>query len=407
MAGTSSVPGIDWQPTGPALPAESDILSGVQQDMNAAFGGNMSSNLSTPQGQMAQSTTAIVGSKNDDILSMVNGMDPDLADGRMQDAIGRIYFIDRNPAEPTTVVATCIGLAGTQIPVNARAIATDNNVYLCTQAGEIPASGSIDLTFQCQTTGPIACPSGSLNRIYKQIPGWDTINNALDGAIGSNVESRADFEYRRRQSVAKNSAGMVPSVRGAVLSVLNVLDAYVTDNGKGTSVTVGGVTLIPHSLYVCVAGGAAQDIGDAIWSKKAPGCDYNGATTVVVYDTDGYIAPFPQYTVSYQIAASLPIFFSVNLIDNGALPSDVVTQVKTAIKNAFAGSDGGQRARIGRDVLASRYYGPVEAIDSNLELDSIYAAISANPVSGNRVTVNINQIPTISDANIAVNIITP
>ncbi|VVD90424.1 bacteriophage protein [Pandoraea communis] len=405
MAGTSSVPGIDWQPTGPVLPAESDILAGVQQDMNAAFGGNMSSNLSAPQGQVAQSTTAIVGSKNDDILSVVNGMDPDLASGRMQDAIGRIYFIDRNPAEPTTVTATCVGLVGTVIPTGARAIATDNNVYICTQAGVIPASGSINLAFACQTNGPIACPAGSLNRIYQQIPGWDTINNPADGILGTDVESRADFEYRRRQSVAKNSSGMVPSVRGAVLGVANVLDAYVTDNGSGSSVVIGGVTLIPHSLYVCVAGGAAQDIGNAIWSKKAPGCDYNGSTTVTVHDTDGYTAPFPQYTVKFQIAASLPIYFSVNIVDNGTLPADIETQVKTAIKKAFSGSDGGQRARIGRDMLASRYYGPVEAIDENLELDSIYIGTSANPTSGNRIAVNINQIPTIDDADITVNLI--
>ncbi|VVE82825.1 baseplate J/gp47 family protein [Pandoraea sputorum] len=405
MAGTSSVPAIDWQPTGPVLPAESAILTGVQQDMNAAFGGNMSSNLSTPQGQVAQSTTAIVGSKNDDILAVVNGMDPDLASGRMQDAIGRIYFIDRNPAEPTTVIATCVGQVDTPIPVGARAIATDNSVYICTQDGKIPASGSIDLTFQCQTNGPIACPAGSLNRIYQQIPGWDTINNAADGVLGADVESRADFEYRRRQSVAKNSSGMVPSVRGAVLGVSNVLDAYVTDNGTGSSVVVGGVTLIPHSLYVCVAGGATQDIGSAIWSKKAPGCDYNGSTSVTVYDTDGYTAPFPQYTVKFQIASGLPVFFSVNIVDNGALPADIETQVKAAIKSAFSGSDGGQRARIGRDMLASRYYGPVEAIDDNLELDSIYIGISANPSSGNRVPVNINQIPTIDDADIAVNLI--
>lgn len=254
--------------------------------------------------------------------------------------------------------------------------------------------------------GPIACPAGSLNRIYQQIPGWDTINNPADGAIGTDVELRADFEYRRRQSVAKNSNGMVPSVRGAVLNVSNVLDAYVTDNGKGTNVTIGGVTLIPHSLYVCVAGGAAQDIGNAIWSKKAPGCDYNGSTTVTVYDTEGYVAPLPQYAVKYQIAASLPVFLSVNIIDTGALPSDIVTQVKAAITSAFSGTDGGQRARIGRDVLASRYYGPVESIDDNIELDSIYIGTTANPTSGNRITVRIDQIPTIDDADIAVNIIT-
>ncbi len=56
----------------------------------------------------------------------------------MQDAIARIYFLERNPAEPTTVQALCTGLAGVEIPVGALAVAEDGNQYICTQAGTIP-----------------------------------------------------------------------------------------------------------------------------------------------------------------------------------------------------------------------------------------------------------------------------
>lgn len=401
---SSSVPSINWLPSGPVVPDESDILDGVMADANAAFGGNMNTkNLSTPQGQLAQSTTAIIGAKNDDILEVVNGVDPDKSAGRFQDGIGRIYFIDRNPAQPTVVTATCGGLAGTPIPVGAKAKASDGNIYMCTQAGTIPVSGSIDLSFACTVTGPIACGDGQLNKIYQAIPGWDTVTNASAGVLGNVVESRADFENRRRQSVAANSKGSVPSVRGAVLDVANVLDAYVVDNGLPTSVTIGGVVIGPNCLYVCAAGGAAQDIGDAIWTKKSPGCNTQGNTPVIVYDTDGYDPPYPQDTMNYDTATGLPILFNVQISDDANLPSNIEDLVKTAIAKAFSGADGGQRARIGRRILASRYYPGVENIDPSVELLSIQiGTVTANQ---NFVNVNINQIPTLDPNNIAVNLV--
>jgi hypothetical protein len=401
---TSSVPPINWLSSGPVVPNESDVLDGVLADINGAFGGKLNTtNLSAPQGQLASSTSAIIGKKNDDILAVVNGVDPDTSAGRFQDGIGRIYFIERNPAEPTTVTATCTGLAGTVIPVGARAQATDGNVYLCTQAGTIPSTGSITLTFACSVTGPIACPSGSLSQIYQAIPGWDTISNAADGVMGSVVESRADFETRRRASVALNSKGSPPSVRAAVLNVANVIDAYVVDNPLPTAQTIGGVLVAANSIYVCAAGGAAQDIANAIWTKKGPGCNYNGSTTVTVYDTDGYTAPYPAYQVSYQIANPLPILYAVQIANIAGLPSNVVQLVQNAIIAAFNGTDGGQRARIGRTIYASRYYAGVEAIDPSVELIAIQVGTST--ANQNSVGVNIDRIPTISAANIGVSLV--
>lgn len=399
----TSVPGFTFGPTGFVAPDESDILTGVIADTNAAYGGNMNPGLTTPQGQRASSLTAVIGDCNDQFLELANGVDPDVADGRMQDGIAKIYFIERNPAQPTSVLAICTGLANTPIPVGARAKATDGNIYICTGAGTIPVGGSIVLPFACLVTGPIACPAGQLNQIYQAIPGWDTISNASDGVMGNVVESRADFETRRRATVANNSKGSVPSVRGAVLLVTNVLDAYVVDQPLGTAQTVGGVLLAANSLYVCAAGGASQDIANAIWSKKGPGCNYNGSTTLTVVDTDGYTPPYPSYQVSYQIANPLPILFAVQIANISTLPSNVIPLVQAAIVAAFNGTDGGQRARIGRTIYASRYYSPVENIDPSIELLSIQiGTVTANL---NQVGVNIDRIPTISTANITVTLV--
>lgn len=399
----TNVPGIQFTDAGLVLPAESAILTGVTQDIDAAFGGGVNPALETPQGQIASSTTAIIGDKNNDFAYYVNQINPDFAEGRMQDAIARIYFLDRKPATPTAVVATCIGLAGVVIPVGATAKASDGNLYICTEAGTIPVSGTIDLNFACAVDGPIACPAGSLNQIYQSIPGWDTINNAGDGTVGSNVESRADFEFRRKQSVALNAVNSLQSIYANVFNVQDVLDCYATENTTSAPITVGGVTLVDHSIYIAVVGGAAADIAQAIWSKKSLGANYNGNTSFTVTDTSGYDYPYPSYVVTWETPAPLPILFAVQIANNPSLPSNIVALVQQAIIASFNGTDGGSRARIGSTIFASRFYGTIVALGPTVSILSLLLGPTTPTLAS--YTVPINNTPTIDTSNISVTLV--
>jgi len=390
----TNVPQPTFGPNGFVAPDASAVFAGVQADINAAFGGNLNPALNTPQGQLATSEAAIIDEANTDFVFISNQFDPAFAAGRYQDALGRIYFIERNPAEPTVVQALCSGLSGVVIPVGALAIAADGNIYSCTEAGTIPVGGSITLSFSCTVTGPIACPANSLNAIYQAIPGWDSVNNPSDGVEGSDVESREAFEARRQQTVANNSIGSLPSIYGAVLLVPGVLDAYATENPTGSPLTVGGVTLVANSLYVAAIGGVALDVATAIWRKKSPGCAYNGNTTVAVEDTAGYEIPYPSYNVTFEIPPALPIIFAVNIANNAQVPSNAAALIQNAIIAAFAGADGGPRARIGSIIYASRFYAPVAAIGPWVQIISIGigsvnapAAIVTGSISGTTLTV--------------------
>lgn len=367
----STVPQPTFGPDGFIEPDEADILAAVQADINAAFGGTLSQNLETPQGQLASSMTAIIGNVNDTFLWYTQQADPAYASGRMQDALARIYFIERLGAEPTVVTATCVGLSGVVIPQGSVAVAADGNLYTCTDGGTIPIGGSIDLQFACNTLGPIQCPAGTLNSIYRSINGWDSISNAENGTIGRDTESRSQFEERRFLSVANNSLGALPSIQGAVLLVPNVLDAYVTENFTSAPLTIGGYTLAAKSVYVAAVGGTNDAVAKAIWTKKAPGCAYNGNTTVTVFDTDNYNPPYPSYDVKFERPASIPIIFAVSIVDSAQVPADAATQVQNTIINAFAGGDGGPRARIGSTIYASRFYGPVSALGAWAQIIAI------------------------------------
>lgn len=399
----TSVPSPSFTARGFVAPTEPDILAGVFEDMNAAFGGNLNPALETPQGQLASSFAAVIGDKNDQFLALANGVDPAFADGRMQDAIARIYFLSRNPAVPTTVNATCSGLAGTIIPAGSLATDTDGNRYVSTSAGTIGGGGTVTVPFACTETGPIACPTGTLTSIYRAVPGWDSINNAADGTPGRDVESRADFEARRVASVAGNSVNQLISIRGAVLDVENVTDAYVTDNSTSSPAVVGGVTIPAYALYVAVVGGDDDAIAQAIWSKKPPGIPYyaTGVTTVTVYDTsEGYTPPYPSYAVKFKRPSSVPIYIEVSVTDSAQVPSDAETQIQNAVVDAFNGGDGGTRARIGATLYASRYYAAIASLGTwARDVISIFIGTTASP-TGTTVGLDIDENPTLDAADV-------
>lgn len=405
MAGTTSVPPIQFTQAGLVIPEEADILAGVQADMNAAFGGRLNPSLSTPQGQLASSIAAITADKNAKFALFVNQIDPATADGFMQDAVARIYFIDRLPALSTVVNVVCSGLTGVTIPVGSLVRDQSGNIYASTSPGTIPASGSVTIPFSARVPGPISAPAGAINGApYQSIIGWDSATNVTAGVTGSNVETRADFEYRRRQSVALNGRGSLPSIYANVFDVDGVIDVYVAENTGNVTANFGSTAypLVAHSIYVAVVGGASADIANAIWLRKDVGADYNGNTTVTVTDPSGYSIPYPSYQVKFNRPTLKPILFAVQIANTPNLPSDIVARTKAAIVSAFNGGDGGQRARIGSTIYASRFYAPVSLIGSVSILSLLIGTTTANAAS---VTMGIDQSPTIDAANITVTLV--
>lgn len=402
---TTNVPPVQFTPAGLVVPQESAILTAVRADIDDAFGGGVNPAPETPQGQLASSQAAIVADANAVFAEFVNQVDPDTASGFMQDAIARIYFLDRQPAAPTVVECVCVGNPGTVIPVGAQASDTSGNLYTCLEAGSIPPGGAVTLSFANVADGPIPCPANTLTVIFRSIPGWDTIDNPAPGVLGADVESQAAFAYRRAQSVALNARGSLPSIYAAVFDVADVLDVYATENTTSAVVNVGATNypLAPHSLYVAAVGGLNEAIAKAIWTKKDVGCDYNGNTTVVVQDDSGYLPPLPTYNVKFERPGPLPIKFAVDIQSDPGLPSNIVDLVKAAIIATFTGADGGTRVRIGSLLLASKFYPGVIRIGPEVSVLSILLG-SVTPTLNSQL-IGIDQAPTVQASDITVNLV--
>lgn len=408
---TTNIPPIQWTTAGVVLPTDAEILAGAQADIDAAFGGGLNPALNTPQGQLASSESAIVSDKNSDIAYIANQVDPQFAEGRFQDAIGRLYFMTRKPATSTVVICTLGGVPGANIPAGALALDTSGNTYQLLGAVVIGTGGTVSGEFANLATGPIACPIGTLTQIYQAISGWDTITNPAAGILGTDVESPQAFELRRQNSVAANSHGTTDAIYAAVYAVSGVLSCYVIDNPSGSVVNYGSTSypLAPHSIFVAAVGGEAAAVAQAIWQFKDSGCSYNTAAgdgtveTVTVYDTT-YPAPQPAYSVSFLVPGSTPLYFAVTIATATGLPSNYATLIQNAIIAQFNGENGNTPAGIGSLILASSYYGAIMNAVLGIQLVSVLVGLTASP-TGYDVQMGIDQEPTLDAANITVAIV--
>lgn len=418
---TTNVPEIEWGDTGLVIPTEAEILEGVQEDFNAAFGGNLNPSLVSPQGQLSSSIAAMISNGYTTFGTFVNQVDPDTSTGFMQDAIGRFYFMERNGAVATVVNVQCNGTLGTQITAGASfAQDTSGNIYVCTASGVIPVGGNVVLPFANVVAGPTACPANTVTKIYQAQNGWESCNNSSSGVIGANVETPAAFEYRREQSVGINAQGSLPAIYSNCFDVPNVIDVFVTANPTD-SVVSGSIAGNPNStsfpvaarsIYVAVSGGDAMAVCTAVWQAANIGPGYQtvaggaGATliTETVQDTSGYSNPIPEYVIGVINPAPTDVFYAVTLEASALLPANIVTLVQQAIIAQFSGqTQGSTRERIGSQILASRYYGPVQAIGTEVSILTIFIGFTSTPTSPS-LQMGIDQIPTVTAGNIAVTV---
>lgn len=402
----SNVPALQITSTGVVTPDAMTIRGGVLADENAAFGGDLDIlTPSTPQAYLADNLTDNIQGANAAVTYFVSQVDPATSEGRMQDAIARIYFLERNGATASVVQALCTGQPG--VTLSSGALAQDNagNLWQSTGDAVFSGGGLATIQFACLTLGPILLGISELTKIAQLAPGWDAITNLGAATVGSATETRTAFEQRRQASVAINAKGTPAAIRSAVWDVPGVLDVFVYDNFTNATINYGSTAypIIEHSVYVGVVGGNDVAVANAIWSRKDLGCDMNGNTTIVVQDTDGLSYPYPTYNIKFNRPSALPILFAVQIANSSSLPADIVAQTKAAVIATFNGTNGAQRARMGGQIFASNFYAGIAQIDSSVSIISV--KLGTVTATLDSVNVGIDQSPTIQASNITVTLV--
>ena len=120
---TYNTPDVTITEQGIEIPEVQAVLTGVLQDMNDAFGGNLNiENVATPQGFLSSEITYYMALKNAQLAFLSAMFDPSTSQGRWLDALAQIYFIQRKAATATVVTCQCVGVPGYTLPAGSLAI---------------------------------------------------------------------------------------------------------------------------------------------------------------------------------------------------------------------------------------------------------------------------------------------
>lgn len=271
---------------GLVLADTSDIKSRVENMMQSIFGADVDMTAETPMGRLVECITVLmtmtiaVNAQNANQYNIYN------ASGIFLDAIGNLYMLPRNAATHTRVYAIVTGTEGTVIPTTA--IAENNAGYKFSPENEITigSDGTAKGYFLALESGAIPCDKGTLTIVSSGIVGWDTITNNTEIATvyGTDIESDKSYRDRLVKSRARGTAS-VEAISNAVYNAdSNITSCVVLENYSGNTAVKSGVTMPPHSVYICVYGGDNDAIAQAIYDTKTLGAQYTksaGTATAV------------------------------------------------------------------------------------------------------------------------------
>ena len=173
------------------------------------------------------------------------------------------------------------------------------------------------------------------------------------------------------------------------------------ENKTDQTVTIQGVSLISHSVAICIYGGLDADIAEMIYNKLDAGCGTNGDTSVTYVSDDTAVN-------TYQIVRpeATDVYVNVEINKTASTPNTVVDDIKNAVLNDFLGNDENSenvRRGCGQTIYASSFSVATIKTAGVSDLVSITIGKSAGSL-GNSVTLNANEEPVLDAENISVTI---
>ena len=278
--------------SGVVIPDTSDIQEEVVSMFKAVFGQNIDTTPETIIGRLIEAFTVFLRDTVGITAQNACQYNLNAATGIYLDALGALFGVARNPSSRSSVTVTLTGDVNTAIPAGTMFANRDGDAFYLDSDATIPSVEEETGTVKAATSGtalsmnygPVKCLRGDMVSIVSPISGLDSVTNENDATLGSLGES--DDSYRNRiRSAIGGFGGMVPSVYKALYeatygdnSAKSVRHALVLNNGDGIAVSMKGVTLAPHSIFVCVDApaditeGWKESVANAIAKSKSLGC---------------------------------------------------------------------------------------------------------------------------------------
>lgn len=368
-----------------------DRIAALQGSFQAIFGPDINLDPNSIDGEtlgvFAESAA------NLDLLAQTvyQSFDPDQASGAALSRLVPLNGINRKLGTYSLVALTCTGTAGTLIPAGSLVKSADGSSSWATlDDATIGGGGTVVASAACTVIGPTAGASNTVTSIATPLYGWLSVTNASAAVPGTFTETDEDLRARRAQSTATPSQGIIDGIFGAILNIAGVTDAVLYENPT-EAIDANG--LPPHSMNLVVSGGAADDIGNALWLKRSAGSTQVGAQSVTIEDAYGN-----PHVMKFDVPAAINVYVILNGSALPGYPSDGNAQIQAAIMAWVLANLG-----IGAEVVQSALYTPINTIPG-VSITSLLIGTAPGPTTSANIAIAFNAIAAFDPSRITVNV---
>lgn len=302
-------------------------------------------------------------------------------------------------SETIAQVLTALGSSITEVVAN-----VENDVLELTESNQqntfaVAISNNLvferigsPVTFECMTTGAITPAIGDLTDIVTTYAGWDSVSNNVSANTGRLAESDTALRQRWNASLYTRSMGMTDSIASALMTLNGVTSAYVYENDTDSTDAEGRP---PHSIEAVVNGGEADEIGRAIWQKKAAGIDTYGSQSVSINDSQGF-----AHTIRYNRPIEVNIYLRITVTEypEESLPPNAQNLIAESALNY------GNTLTIGNDVILQRFMGAIYQNVAGIGYITVTASTNGSAYSSNNISIDVRHVATFDATRIQVTI---
>lgn len=262
------------------IPTYQDIEDYLVENARSIFGQDIYLDNDSQDFQFIATLALVVSQTLQAVQLAYNSHSPTTAVGTGLDNVVSINGLSRQSASYSTCPVT---LAGTPYTLVSNGIVGDENgnKWNLPESVTLDEFGSASTTATAQELGNITATVGQITNIITPTFGWASVTNPIAATAGEAQETNSELRGRQALSVANPSQAITTGILGAVLDVADVTQATLYENDTDLPVsTINGAynpyDFPPHSITVVANGGDGEDIANAIWIRKTPGCYTDG-----------------------------------------------------------------------------------------------------------------------------------
>lgn len=372
---------------GVIVPDTSTLRDDVESEYRSVFGQDLDVNPETPQGALitmeVENRDAVVRNN----AELANQINPDLAGGIFLDAIWALMGGQRFDATHSFLSQVKFtGIAETIIPKGSQAATLNGDLFETTKTLIIGKDGSVTGDMRAIETGAVECGVGQLNKVASSVLGWETVHNPSNAVLGRDAESDLQSRRRRKQTLAKNTVSVGEAITSALYELEGVRSLAYRENYTDQPMMFDGITLVPHSIYVCVEGGDKETIARSLLRTKTLGAAFNGSEEVEVLENiSGQI-----YPVKFDRAKEIVLFCRVTV---KKATVDAQTIIPAAVESWANGDiDGEGGLVVGRDVSPFEISAGINAVEPRLFITRVELSTDGKAWSSNNYEIKMNEV---------------